>query len=203
MFASLLLLLLGALLCNRRLLQLLRQPLLQQLAGASMCCLLVVWQIRAELPEYPAIHFLMLTTLVVLLGLQLGLCTLLCAWLFQAAYNDWYTGIFILDRWAMAGCLLVGAACFSYSFYLVVDRWLPKHFANSLFVGVFINAGMTACGYYSCLLLWQTPEQQDIDWLVLSLIALPEALLNGMAMTLLMVYRPEWIAVLRQSIFRQ
>lgn len=198
---------LGVLYCfvvQPRVLAQLRHPTIQSLVGASTCALTLLWQIDAQLPGWPPIHFLGLTTLVLLLGLRLGLLTLALPVLLQLTWTFSGTNPVPLDvdiglRWA----LLALAAVATYAIYLGCDRFLPHHFFTTIFAGVFLNAMATACLYYgvSFALLRDESSPIDTDWFLLPLIALPEALLNGMALTLLVVYRPQWVAALRMQIF--
>lgn len=184
----------------------LRHPTIQSLVGASTCALTLLWQIDAQLPGWPPIHFLGLTTLVLLLGLRLGLLTLAMPVLLQLAWMYVSTDAVPLDadfelRWA----LLALTAVATYAIYLGCDRFLPHHFFTTIFAGGFLNAMATACLYYGVSFAMFRDESSpiDTDWFLLPLIALPEALLNGMALTLLVVYRPQWVAALRMQIFER
>lgn len=191
---------------QRSVLAQLLQPTIQSLVGASICALTLLWQVDAQLPGWPAIHFLGITTVVLLLGLRLGLLTLAIPLLLQLGFSYATTGVWHFDddliwRWT----LLALTAVVSYCIYLLSDRYLPHHFFTTIFAGSFLNAMVSACLYYGLsFLVWRSgAEISDTDWFLLPLIALPEALLNGMAMTLLVVYRPQWIAALRMKIFEQ
>lgn len=191
---------------QRSLLTQLQQPIIQSLAGASVCVLTLLWHIDAQLPGWPAIHFLGLTTLVLLLGLRLALFTLATPILLSTLLTMYSTANYELDylpllRW----CLLALTAIASYGFFLCCDRLLPTHFFTFIFASGFINAMFSACFHYGLsFVLWQNDSEIiEIDWFLLPLIALPEALLNGMALTMLVVYRPQWVAALRMRIFEQ
>lgn len=184
----------------------LQHPTIQTLIGACICALTLLWQVDAQLPGWPAIHFLGITSLVLLLGLRLGLLTIAVPLLLQLIYTFMLDGSLQVDddflwRWT----LLALTAMISYGIYLLCDRYLPLHFFTFIFAGCFLNAMLSACFYYGVsFVIWRESSQlSDTDWFLLPLIALPEALLNGMAMTLLVVYRPQWIAGLRMKIFEQ
>ena len=56
------------LILDRPTFQLLKLPLVQHLFGAALCLLMVLWQLKGQLPESPPVHFLGVTTLVIVLG---------------------------------------------------------------------------------------------------------------------------------------
>ncbi len=77
---------------------------------------------------------------------------------------------------------------------------LPKHLFVFIFVAGFLNAGLSVVSH---ILAWSTYLWASTDYsatylvdnylLLIPLLGFPEALLNGMAVTLLVVYRPEWL----------
>ena len=94
----------------------------------------------------------------------------------------------------------------SYCCYLLVSRLLPAHLFVSIFVSSFLNSLLGALCFVACLAVGYfavlglgTDTQPSEFLLVMPLLAMPEALLNGMAMTLLLVYRPHWVAAFRQE----
>lgn len=190
---------------GRGTLQRLQHPVVQSLLGATVCALTLLWQVNAQLPGWPVIHFLGLTCAVLVLGFRLGLLALAIPLVLELLFNYWHSGTIpsdlsaLLLRWS----LLVVAASVSYGLYLVCDRYLPHHFFTVIFAGSFLNAMATASLYYTLnfMVMDSTLPLPSAEWFLLPLIALPEALLNGMAMTLLVVYRPNWVAVLRMGIF--
>lgn len=185
--------------------QLLQHPVVQSLLGATICALTLLWQVKAQLPGWPVIHFLGLTCAVLVLGFRLGLLALVVPLVLELLFNYWHSGNFpadlspLLNRWA----LLAGAASVSYAFFLACDRYLPQHFFTVIFAGTFLNAMATASLFYSLnfMVMAELNPITTVEWFLIPLIALPEALLNGMTMTLLVVYRPHWVAVLRMGIF--
>ncbi len=77
---------------------------------------------------------------------------------------------------------------------------MPKHLFVYLFVAAFFNGALTMVVhlllisgwmYVSGLYLWGYIVDNYLA--LLPLLLFPEALLNGMAMTLLVVYKPEWV----------
>lgn len=190
---------------GRGTLQRLQHPVVQSLLGATVCALTLLWQVNAQLPGWPVIHFLGLTCAVLVLGFRLGLLALAIPLALELLFHYWHSGTIPSDLSALSlrWSLLVVAASVSYGLYLLCDRYLPHHFFTVIFAGSFLNAMATASLYYTLnfMVMETTLPLSSADWFLLPLIALPEALLNGMAMTLLVVYRPHWVAVLRMGIF--
>lgn len=192
---------------GRGTLQRLQHPVVQSLLGATVCALTLLWQVNAQLPGWPVIHFLGLTCAVLVLGFRLGLLAVAIPLALELLFHYWHSGTIPSDLSALSlrWSLLVVAASVSYGLYLLCDRYLPHHFFTVIFAGSFLNAMATASLYYTLnlMVMETTLPLSSADWFLLPLIALPEALLNGMAMTLLVVYRPHWVAVLRMGIFER
>ena len=77
-------------------------------------------------------------------------------------------------------------------------RYLPAHFFVFVFVNAFLAAalGLVASGLASGALLIAGPydlEQVSPHLTALALMLFPEALMNGMAITLMISYRPHWV----------
>lgn len=193
---------------DHKLLTLWRQPLLRQLFTASGLCLLVLWQVKAQLPQGPALHFLGITAATLLLGLRLTL------WLIAAVLLTTFTATLLVvpaklgtgAQWLADWAVLTLVALQSY-----LQLWLVhQRFGQQLFVYIFLAAflGAALCTVSFVLLqssvLWLLQPDVAVDigsYLALSpLLALPEAILNGMAITLLLVYRPQWVATYRQNV---
>ncbi len=188
------------LILDRQTFNLLRLPLVQQLFGAAGCMLLVLWQLKGQLPETPPIHFLGMTTLVIVLGLRLSLLLIPLPLLLPVPML-WLigSGFLSLDSlliWQWFALLL--AAMQSYLLLLASQKWLPKQLFVVIFVGGFFNSMLSSVSYLLLMAIghyWlgqQTHFASDY-LLITPLLAFPEGLLNGMALTMLLVYRPEWL----------
>lgn len=191
---------------DRKVLHLLRQPLLQALFLGAALALSVLWQLKAQLPDLPAVHFLGITTVALLLGLRLTVLVIplalllpqLVAVLLGQAVTDYST---ILLHWTV----LTLVALQSYGCYLLVTHKLPQHLFVAIFVSGFLNSlvsaltfvALLALGFFGVLGAGENSQISEF-LLVMPLLAMPEALLNGMALTLLLVYKPHWVAAYRQ-----
>ncbi len=188
------------LMLDRSSLKLLRLPLVQHLFGAAICCLMVLWQLKTELQATPPIHFLGITTLVIVLGLRLSVLAIPFALLLPipllASLKGQAIAIELVDFIQWFG--LIFAAIQSYLGLLACHRWLPRHLFVVIFVSGFFNSMLCALSYMGVLWLGfslfdvRTPLNSDY-LMIMPLLALPEGLLNGMVLTLLLVYRPDWL----------
>ncbi len=196
---------------DRKVLPLLQQPLVQALFIGAILVQTVLWQLKAQLPGFPPLHFLGVTCVTLMLGLRLSLLSIPLALTLPlvatAVYQSWQ-GIaapgwpdspFYLQWLALA---LVAVQ--SYLSYLLIARYLPAHLFVAIFVSGFLNSLL--CG--AAFVLWQglgqfvlaeqaSTTQLSEYLLIMPLLAMPEALLNGMALTLLLVYRPHWVAAFK------
>ena len=163
---------------------------------ASVVVLFLLWSLKAGLSEGLQVHFLALTTLVLCHG-----------WRIAAFIGVFPTLLLVTFGWlplADSGIYLVISVIFpawlSFCLFRLTYRYLNRHLFVYIFVAAFLNGALTiaahqllnsgvmwAGGMYS----WHYIVE---NYLVLTpLLLFPEALLNGMAITLLVVYRPQWV----------
>jgi uncharacterized membrane protein len=167
----------------------------------------VLWQLQAQLPDWPALHFLGITTVTLVLGLRLTFLVIPLALLLpQIAASIAGQPRLAIELELLHWTALCLVALQSYLCYLLVSRLLPAHLFVSIFVSSFLNSLISALCFVVCLAVGYfavlelgTDTQPSEFLLVMPLLAMPEALLNGMAMTLLLVYRPHWVATFRQE----
>jgi uncharacterized membrane protein len=188
------------LILDRPTFQLLKLPLVQHLFGAALCLLMVLWQLKGQLPDSPPVHFLGVTTLVIVLGLRLSLLLVPLALLIPppvlALVNNTQISIDELQLWQWLAVAV--AVIQSYLVLLASQKWLPRQLFVVIFVGGFFNSILSSVTYLLLQALgysWLgTAPNLTSDYLLITpLLAFPEGLLNGMALTMLLVYRPEWL----------
>lgn len=188
------------LILDRPTFQLLKLPLVQHLFGAALCLLMVLWQLKGQLPDSPPVHFIGVTTLVIVLGLRLSLLLVPLALLIPppvlALVNNTQISIDELQLWQWLA--VVVAVIQSYLVLLASQKWLPRQLFVVIFVGGFFNSILSSVTYLLLQALgysWLgTAPNLTSDYLLITpLLAFPEGLLNGMALTMLLVYRPEWL----------
>lgn len=193
------------LLPDRRIWPLLRQPLIQALFIGAILVLSVLWQLKTPLADFPPVHFLGITAVTLVLGLRLTLLVIPLALLLpQLAGLIAGLPLPALDLLLLHWTVLALVAVQSYLCYLLISKKLPAHLFVAIFVSGFLNSLLSALlfvlltggGYFVVLGLGHTSQISEF-LLVMPLLALPEGLLNGMALTLLLVYRPHWVAAFR------
>lgn len=169
---------------------------LQHLFLGATVGLMLLWQMRAGISPGLGIHFLGVTVLTLMFGWDLAI--------FSASLALLGTTLIGQEGWngfAVNGlCTIVIPAFVSYRILRWVEAKLPTNFFIYLFLCAFIGAGVaTLCGGLSMsFLLWigdvysgEKIYQEYIQ--ILPLIMFPEALLNGIMMTGMMVFYPDWI----------
>lgn len=171
-------------------------PLYQHLCLGSAIALIPLWVLRAGLHEGLEIHFLGLTALTLLLGWRLALLAPSLTLLILGCFG--VTDLADFGWQALLGIALPVAT--SWMLFLASWAWLPRHLFVYLFVAAFLGGALAisvkviASAFWMGLdgrYGWQTISSDYLS--IWPLLLFPEALLNGMAMTLLAVYRPHWV----------
>ncbi|HDO1330120.1 TPA: energy-coupling factor ABC transporter permease [Aeromonas veronii] len=171
-------------------------PLYQHLLLGSAIALVPLWYLRAGLHEGLEVHFLGLTSLTLLLGWRLALLAS-CLTLLVLGYFG-VTNLADFGWQALVGIALPVAT--SWLLFLASWAWLPRHLFVYIFVAAFLGGAITISVKVaaSALLMglsdsypWHTITADYLS--IWPLLLFPEALLNGMAMTVLAIYRPHWV----------
>ena len=171
-------------------------PLYQHLCLGGAIALVPLWTLRAGLHEGLEIHFLGITSLTLLLGWRLALLAP-CLTLLILGYFG-ITDLADLGWQALIGIGVPVAT--SWLLFLASWAWLPRHLFVYLFVAAFLGGALSITVKMIASALWMGLDAR-YSWQVIGadylsiwpLLLFPEALLNGMAMTLLAVYRPHWV----------
>lgn len=163
--------------------------------GASIC-VFGLWLFRVGVTPGLDVHFLWLTAMTLLLGLRWallsGFITLLVSTL--AGYDSW-------SMFGVNGLLGITAPILiSYLIYNFSFHKLPRHFfIYVFFCAFFAGAAMIALkmlllgGYYFLDDVYQTDIIVDTYLMLIPLLLFSEGMLNGMTMTLLIIYKPTWV----------
>lgn len=176
--------------------QLKSQQGLQHLCFGASVVLLVIWSIRADLSEGISIHFLGMTALCLVLGWDLAI---VCASISLVLISYFSGGHW--SNFAANGVLtIILPVAVAQLVMLWVTKRMPKNFFVYLFVSGFFCAGLSAVltGLSVSLTLWLNDIypwikiQQDIVTIIV-LTIFPEGLLNGIILTAIMVFFPDWI----------
>ena len=164
--------------------------------AAASVAILVLWQLKAALHPLMPLHFLGITTLTLMAGAR---GALLAGSLLAVTNGLWHDTLSSLTLDLL--CLVAVPVLISRSALFVVRALLPSHLFIYIFVAGFLGGALALSGGYglrslllaqSGLVSWPQAMSQGIE--LLPLLAFPEALMNGMTVTLMAVYRPDWLA---------
>lgn len=169
---------------------------LQHLFLGTTVALMLLWQMRAGISPGLGIHFLGVTVLTLMFGWDLAILAATLALLGTTLIGQ--------ESWqgfALNGlCTIVIPVLVSQLILYLVERRLPKNFFVYLFLCAFVGAAIaTLCGGLSMgFLLWISDVYSGTkiyhEYIqFLPLIMFPEGLLNGIIMTGMMVFYPDWI----------
>ncbi|MBF0255983.1 MAG: energy-coupling factor ABC transporter permease [Gammaproteobacteria bacterium] len=173
---------------------------------ASIVGLMMLWLLRTEVTAGLEFHLLGVTALTLMFGWALGLigASLALLGVTLAGWGDWASFPFSLITVALAPVSI------SYLFLLLVRQFLPRHFFVFIFINAFVAGGLTGmlCGYLSAALLAASgltsyAALQDTVMPFFPIMFFPEAMLNGWIITLLVVFKPEWVYSFRDEEYLQ
>ncbi|HSO08346.1 MAG TPA: energy-coupling factor ABC transporter permease [Pelomicrobium sp.] len=174
----------------------LADPAQQHVFLGSIVFLVCLWLIRTGVKPGLDLHFLGATALTLMFGPRLALVALAVVLGANTASGagSW-TGFGLSFLTVAAAPVAVTQALF-----IAADRRLPNHLFVYVFANGFFGAALAAiaAGLATCLLLaaagvydWDYLGREYLPFFVL--LGWGEALMTGMAVTLMVVYRPQWI----------
>jgi len=168
----------------------------QHLVLASIVMLCLLWSLRAGIAEGLQVHFLALTVLVLSHGWQIaGLIGSIPIVIFAVlGVINWPDA----GLYALTGVIV--PAIFSFGVFIFSYRFMARHLFIYIFIAAFLNGALTMVIHLLLTSGWMYIGF-DYSWayivdnylVLLPLLLFPEALINGMAITLLVVYKPEWV----------
>ncbi|CZF83961.1 energy-coupling factor ABC transporter permease [Grimontia marina] len=168
----------------------------QHLVFASGIILFCLWALKAGISEGLDIHFLGMTVLTLCHGPRIAIWISVIPLALMVGFGL----LPFVDVGLYAFTTAVLSALVSYAIFLLSYRYLSHHLFIYIFIAGFLNAAFTivfhlctvSTGYWvSGLHGWDTILD---NYLTLALLIwFPEGLLNGMAVTLMAVYRPHWL----------
>ncbi|MDD3353671.1 energy-coupling factor ABC transporter permease [Zoogloea sp.] len=169
---------------------------LNAMAGAAVV-LTVLWSMNAGVYPGLNLHLLgaMATTLI--FGPQLALVVLALALAGITLNGSAEWSAYPINLLVM-GIVPVAVATL---YFRVMERFLPKHFFVYIFVNAFLGAAVTVLvqglvATLSLLAAGAYPADKLLSEYLpfFLLLGFAEAWLSGMALTLLVIYRPEWVS---------
>lgn len=173
-------------------------------ALGSIVALVLLWSLRAGAAPGVALHLLGVSLLVLCFGVWLALwgAAVIAAAVLLNTGGDWLPyGADLLLTVGVAAGVSRGVLAFS-------ERFLPRHLFVFIFVNGFFGAALSvlAVGFVSTLLL-AGAEIYRLDFLLgeylpyFLLLGFAEAWLSGMVLTLLVIYRPDWVATFDAGVY--
>ncbi len=178
--------------------RLIRDHGFQHLTFASIFIIYLLWSVKAGIKDHLDIHFLGLTTLTMMYGWRFShLMAVLVALLLLITGSIQLT---TLPMILLITCTLP-ILC-SYSVFALSYHYLPRNIFVFIFIAGFFNSALNAVIHF-VLTSGYLGINGQYDWITLydnylaltPLIAFPEGLLNGMALALMVVFKPEWVRV--------
>jgi len=162
----------------------------------SVVVLMLIWSMKAGVKPGLNLHLLGATALTLMFGRQLailGLSVVMAAVTLNGAAG-W-------DPYALNVLVTAVFPCLAaHALLRVVERYLPANFFCYIFCAAFFGAAIAvvATGLLASLVLWlagvYTAEMLLNDYLpYYTLLGFAEAWLNGAAITLMVVYYPDWV----------
>lgn len=168
----------------------------QHLVFGATALTFFMWIFRAGIFQGLDVHFLWLTSLTLILGFRYALFAGLAALLGITAVGN--------ESWQMLGVNgLIGVVMpvsVSYLIYLVSFHKIPRHLFVYIFVCAFFPGAIVIAlklallgSYYAIDGIYSWDTVIDNYMLLIPLILFPEGFINGVTMTLLVIYKPEWV----------
>ncbi|MBT0587260.1 energy-coupling factor ABC transporter permease [Alteromonas oceanisediminis] len=168
----------------------------QHLVFGATASLFILWIFRAGIYEGLYVHFLWLSALALLLGLRWSMLVATAALVAVTALG--------YERWEMLGVngllgvtvpLLLTHLFFSVSFHRLPRNLFVYIFVCAFFPGALVIATKMALlgGYYVLEGTYDWLTVKDNFIVLIPLMLFPEGMLNGMTMTLLIIYKPDWV----------
>lgn len=186
--------------------QLIKDKRQQHLIFGSAAALFTLWMFRAGIFEGLDVHFIGLSTVTLILGFRYALLsgTIALIGATVAGYGQWeYIGIN-----GLLGVVL--PISITYLVYIVSFHRLPRHLFVYIFVCAFFPGALaiavktlSLAGYYFIDNAYPWDIIFDNYVKLIPLVLFPEALLNGMAITLLVIYQPTWLYTFHDKFYLQ
>ncbi|HTH41158.1 MAG TPA: energy-coupling factor ABC transporter permease [Rhodocyclaceae bacterium] len=162
----------------------------------SIVTLCLVWSMKAGIQPGLNLHLLGATALTLMFGRSLAVIglTLVLAGVSINTGSGW-------EHFGLTALItIVFPVVTAEALRLLVDKYLPANFFIYIFVATFFGAALTvvATGGLSTLLLWGAgiyPLAKLLEdyFPYYLLLGFAEAWLNGAALTLMVLYRPQWV----------
>lgn len=170
------------------------------------CCvgLMLVWSVKAGIKPGLTFHLLGATVLTLMFGPMLALVALAAV---LVGVTFWGTG-----GWMSLGINFIVMAAlpvlFSYAIYCQAHYKLPKHVFVYILLDAFLTAGLAIflSGIAATAILassgaYRLSYLKEYFLIYYILMGWSEAILTGMAATLMVVYKPDWLATFSDKLY--
>ena len=168
----------------------------QHLVFGSAACVFILWMFRTGIYDGLNVHFLWLSALTLLLGFRWAIFSATIALLGVTIFGK--ESIDMLGINFLLGVL--APISLTYGIYSLTFHKLPRHIFTYIFLCAFIPGALTIAlkmlalsGYFYLDGLYNWHIIEDNYLMISTLMLFPEAMFNGMTITLLIIYKPEWV----------
>jgi uncharacterized membrane protein len=166
------------------------------LAG-TIVALMLLWSLQAGVKPGLSYHLLGATVAALVFGPHVGSIGLSLVLAAVTLNGDAAWSAYALNALTM----VLAPVWLAFGLFCAADRLLPNHLFVYIFVDAFLGAALTVtgAGVSASILLWSAGAY-PADYLAgeylppYLLLAFSEAWLSGMAITLMVVYRPGWVS---------
>ncbi len=184
--------------------QVLEVPLRQHLVFGSCLALVGFWMMSFEVNEALVLHPLLITSVALMVGFRLSAIIGGIATMFYLLLTDYSLVLWGMHWWVN---VLLPAG-----FIVWVNHWLRRHNPANLFfytLGIgFLGAGLTmpiAAGYALLMAYFSSVDLaslfQTIEPMWILLAMFPEAFINGMIVSSITVFFPDWMKTFDEDYF--
>lgn len=173
-----------------------QERLKQHLLFGGSAAVFALWLFRAGIYDGLDVHFLWLTALTLTLGFRFAVLAGMLSLLGMTVIG--------YEPWSMIGVNgILGVflpIALTYLIFMLAFHRLPRHLFVYIFICAFFPGGLmiatkmlALAGYYWVEGVYSWEVVFDNYLLLTPLMVFPEALLNGMTMTLMVIYKPDWV----------
>jgi len=166
--------------------------------GVFACAIVfcVLWQVKAGILPGLELHILGITAITLTLGWRFAILSATFASALLLIFGQLSLAQLPLHLLFTAFLPIL----FSYCVFIICYNLLPRHFFIYIFICSFLCAGLVSCVkivtisafyYFSGNYNWY--ELSENYLYLCAIIWFPEAMLNGMAISILITYRPHWV----------
>lgn len=169
---------------------------------AAILVLWLMWRMSVGVLAGLEFHLLLVTTLTLMFGRAMATWGVLIVQLlltFEGKAEVLSFGLNVI-------CNGILPIWFTWLSYHLIAHYLPRHFFIYIFVGAFLTGAMTMLmsrliGMFILLLAEVYPKIPNDYIALLPIMMFPEAFSNGGIMTILVVYRPQWVTSFKDDIY--